>query len=57
MKDIDIKEINLYDIFLKYSYNDLKEMFKVSKSKEEKDFYMTLANMVLQKEQAKVIGK
>ena len=57
MKDIDIKEINLYDIFLKYSYIDLKEMFKVSKSKEEKDFYMTLANMVLQKEQAKVIGK
>ena len=57
MKDIDIKEINLYDIFLKYSYSDLKEMFKVSKSKEEKDFYMTLANMVLQKEQAKVIGK
>ena len=56
MKDIDIKEINLYDIFLKYSYSDLKEMFKVSKSKEEKDFYMTLANMVLQKEQAKVIG-
>ena len=57
MKDIDIKEINLYDIFLKYSYSDLKEMFKVSKSKEEKDFYMTLANVVLQKEQAKVIGK
>ena len=57
MKDIDIKEINLYDIFLKYSYSDLKEMFKVSKSKEEKDFYMTLANLVLQKEQAKVIGK
>ena len=57
MKDIDINEINLYDIFLKYSYSDLKEMFKVSKSKEEKDFYMTLANMVLQKEQAKVIGK
>ena len=57
MKDIDIKEINLYAIFLKYSYSDLKEMFKVSKSKEEKDFYMTLANMVLQKEQAKVIGK
>ena len=57
MKDIDIKEINLYDIFLKYSYSDLKEMFKFSKSKEEKDFYMTLANMVLQKEQAKVIGK
>ena len=57
MNDIDIKEINLYDIFLKYSYSDLKEMFKVSKSKEEKDFYMTLANMVLQKEQAKVIGK
>ena len=57
MKDIDIKEINLYDIFLKYSYSDLKEMFKVSKSKEEKDFYMTLANMVLQKVLAKVIGK
>ena len=52
-----MKDIDIYDIFLKYSYSDLKEMFKVSKSKEEKDFYMTLANMVLQKEQAKVIGK
>ena len=57
MTEINIKEIDLYDIFLKYSYSDLKELFKKSKSKEEKDFYMTLANLVLQKEQARVIGK
>ena len=57
MTEINIKEIDLYDIFLKYSYSDLKELFKKSKSKEEKDFYMTLANLVLQKEQAKIIGK
>ncbi|MCW6059991.1 hypothetical protein LAV35_09685 [Clostridium sporogenes] len=51
------KDINLYDIFINYSYNELKELFKNSKTKEEQDFYMTLSNLVLQKEQAKVIGK
>ncbi|GAA0067917.1 hypothetical protein ACSW9V_15125 (plasmid) [Clostridium perfringens] len=48
---------NLYDTFLHYSYNQLQELFKQSKTKDEQDFYMTLANLVLQREQQKVIGK
>lgn len=51
------KDINLYDIFSSYSYSQIKDLFKKAKSKEEKDFYMTLANMILQREQARVIGK
>ncbi|MBN3416137.1 hypothetical protein FDA95_11600 [Clostridium botulinum] len=48
---------NLYDQFLKYSYYDLKELFKKAKTKEEQDFYITLSEMVLQKEQKKIIGE
>ena len=48
---------NLYEQFLKYSYKDLKELFKKAKTKEEQDFYMALSDMVLQKEQERVIGK
>lgn len=48
---------NLYDQFLKYSYKDLKELFKKAKTKEEQDFYMALSDIVLQKEQERVIGK
>lgn len=51
------KEKSLYDIFLNYSYSELKALFKKAKTKEEQDFYMALSNLVLQKEQAKVIGK
>lgn len=51
------KEKKLYDIFINYSYSQLKTLFKSAKTKEEQDFYMTLSNLVLQKEQAKVIGK
>ncbi|MCI6275654.1 MAG: hypothetical protein MR639_02735 [Clostridium sp.] len=51
------KDNNLYDIFINYSYSQLKELFKNAKTEEEQDFYMTLANLVLQKEQAKVIGE
>lgn len=51
------KEVNLYDIFINYSYSQLKDLFKKAKTKEEQDFYMTLSNLVLQKEQAKIIGK
>ncbi|MBE6065295.1 hypothetical protein [Clostridium cochlearium] len=50
-------ENNLYEQFLKYSYHDLKELFKKAKTKEEQDFYMTLSNLVLQKSQKKVIGE
>lgn len=53
---VDKKE-NLYDIFQKYSYSQLKKLFKDAKTKEEQDFYMTLSNMVLQQKQSKVIGK
>ena len=51
------EDINLYDIFSTYSYSQLKEMFKKAKTKDEQDFYMALANLVLQKEQERVIGK
>ena len=50
-------DTTLYDIFKNYSYSQLKALFKDAKTKDEKDFYMTLSNFVLQKEQAKVIGK
>lgn len=50
------KEVNLYDVFTNYSYSQLKDLFKKAKTKEEQDFYMTLSNLVLQKEQAKIIG-
>lgn len=48
---------NLYEQFLNYWYEDLKELFKKAKTKEEQDFYMALANTVLQKEQKKIIGR
>lgn len=47
----------LYDIFLNYSYDDLMKLFKAAKTKEEQDFYVTLSNLVLQREAKKVIGK
>ncbi|WP_297931962.1 hypothetical protein [uncultured Coprobacter sp.] len=52
-----MENINLYDIFKQYSYSDLKQLFKTAKTKEEQDFYMALANIVLQKQQLKVIGE
>ncbi|WP_164917222.1 hypothetical protein [Clostridium sp. JN-9] len=52
-----VKKSILYDMFLNYSYNDLKNLFKNSKTKEERDFYMTLSNIVLQREQERIIGK
>lgn len=48
---------SLYDIFLNYSYDELMDMFMSAKSKEEQDFYIKLADMVLQREQKKVIGE
>lgn len=51
------KQNNLYEQFLTYSYYDLKELFKKAKTKEEQDFYITLSDIVLQKEQKKVVGK
>ncbi|AGX44226.1 hypothetical protein [Clostridium saccharobutylicum] len=46
---------NLYDQFLKYSYTELKELFDKAKTKDEQDFYMNMANLVLQREQKRVI--
>lgn len=51
------KENNLYEQFLKYSYKDLNELFKNAKTKEEQDFYIALSDIILQKEQERVIGK
>ncbi|BDR76142.1 hypothetical protein [Clostridium tetani] len=51
------KQNNLYEQFLKYSYYDLKELFKKAKTKEEQDFYIALLDLILQKEQEKVIRK
>ena len=46
---------NLYNQFLKYSYSELRELFDNAKTKEEQDFYMSMANLVLQREQRRVI--
>lgn len=51
------KDNNLYDILKKYSYTDIMELLKNSKTKEEQDFYANLSNIILQREQMKVIGK
>ena len=51
------KKDALYSIFLNYSYSDLMNLFKNASTKEEQDFYITLSNVVLQREQVKVIGK
>lgn len=48
---------SLYGMFMNYSYSQLKNLFKNAKTEDERNFYMTLSNMVLQKEQEKVIGK
>lgn len=53
--DQTIQHTNLYQEFIGYSYEQLQQLFKESKTKEEQDFYMTLANLLLKKEQKKVI--
>ena len=49
--------LKLYDAFLNYSYSDLLDLLKKAKTKEEKDFYAMLSNLVLKREAKKVIGK
>ena len=39
---------DLYNMFKKYSYSELKELFRNAKTKDEQDFYMTLSNFLLQ---------
>lgn len=50
-------EKSLYDIFLSYSYSDVMKLFQNAKTKDEQEFYVQLSNMILQREQMKVIGK
>lgn len=57
MENINEKNNNLYEQFLKYSYANLKELFKKAKTKEEQDFYISLSDLVLQREQERVLGK
>lgn len=49
--------IKLYDIFKQYTYKDVMNLFQNAETKEEQDFYANLSNMILQREQMKVIGK
>ena len=51
------KKLELYDIFLSYTYKDVMEFFRKANNKEEKDFYANISNIILQKEQEKVIGE
>ena len=51
------KSNNLYDMFKKYSYSQLKDLFRNAKTKDEQDFYMMLSNFLLQERQRKVIGE
>lgn len=44
-------------MFKKYSYSELKDLFKNAKTKDEQDFYMMLSNFLLQERQRKVIGE
>lgn len=50
-------KLELYDIFKKYTYNDVMKLFENAKTREEQDFYANLSNIILQREQMKVIGK
>lgn len=37
---------NLYQEFIGYSYEELQQLFKEYKTKEEQEFYMALANLL-----------
>ena len=51
---LGIKNGELYKIFQRYSYSQLQELFKKSQTKEEQEFYMSLSNILLQKQQSKI---
>ena len=51
------KKLELYDIFLSYTYKEVMELLRKANNKEEKDFYANISNIILQKEQEKVIGE
>ena len=50
-----MENTSLYHKYSQYSYEELQELFKASKSKEEQDFYMTLANLLLKVKQKEVV--
>lgn len=49
-----MKNEDLYEIFQRYSYSQLQVLSKKAKTKDEQDFYMSLSNILLQKQQTKV---
>lgn len=52
---MEFKKQDTDNMFLNYSYRELKELFKKAKTSEEQDLYMALSNKVLQREQEKVL--
>ncbi|MGL5574582.1 MAG: hypothetical protein ACRDCW_03395 [Sarcina sp.] len=54
---MDNKKLELYDLFLSYTYSDVMILFRNAKSKEEKDFYAKISDMILQKEQKRIMGE
>ena len=50
-------EVNLKDETVWLAQAQMSELFKKAKTKDEQDFYMALSNIMLQKQQSKVIGK
>lgn len=46
---------NLYNEFLKYEYNELQELFKMARSKEEQDFYMHYVTLNYRKNKRKLL--
>lgn len=53
---VDIDPELLYENSVSCPYNLLKKLFKNSELREDQDFYMKLSNMVLQKEQSKILS-
>lgn len=51
------KKVELYDLFLTYSYQDVIKLFKGASSKAERDFYAKISDMILQKEQERIMGE
>lgn len=51
------KKLELYDMFLHYTYKDIMDLFRKANNKEEKDFYASISNIILQREQKRVIGE
>ncbi|WP_297520253.1 hypothetical protein [uncultured Clostridium sp.] len=51
------KRVELYDLFLSYTYKDVMELLRKANSKEEKDFYAKVSDIILQREQERVMGE